>query len=185
MQEWSAQLVEVEAGNADRGIYIVPLRRDVFVANLKIALLSRGEWRVVLRKQALFIPQHYLVERIVKFERNFNLLDAAIAAIFHRAKYKRHFLVQKIGRAAQRHIFNFDLRSVLALRGAEGWMDFLHAAARRRLPPRPQIKSHQYDDHGGGRYHQCEAERSALGPLFACIALLYGAVHFRGRPAQP
>jgi len=44
---------------------------DVLVANLKIALLSRGEWRIVLCEQTLLVAKHHLVERIVKFERDF------------------------------------------------------------------------------------------------------------------
>jgi hypothetical protein len=45
-----ARLIEVEPGHPDRGIHVVPLRGDVFVADLKITLLSRGERSIVLGK---------------------------------------------------------------------------------------------------------------------------------------
>ena len=93
MQGRTTPLIEVEPGNANRRVDIVPLRGDVFVANLKITLLSRRKWSIVLGEQPLFIPQHDLVERIVEFERNFDLLDAAVTTVFHRAKNKSHFLV--------------------------------------------------------------------------------------------
>src|SRR5882762_2028785 len=93
-------LIESEPGDADRRIHVVPLRGDVLVPNLKIALLSRGEGRIVFCEQTLLVAQHHLVERIVKFERDFNLLDAPVATVLERPEHKCYFLVQKIGRAA-------------------------------------------------------------------------------------
>src|SRR5258705_13562407 len=116
----TARLIESEPGDADRRINVVPLSGDVLGPNLKIALLSRGERRIVFCEQTLLVAQHHLVERIVKFERDFNLLDAPVAAVLERPEHKCYFLIQKIGSAAHFRFQKMDLRSVGLFGGAHG-----------------------------------------------------------------
>ena len=52
----------------------------MLIAHLKIALLAWGERRRVGHEQPLLVTQDDLIERIVKFERDLNLLDAPVAA---------------------------------------------------------------------------------------------------------
>src|ERR1700676_5547341 len=90
-------LVQNNPADADRWIHIVPLRGNVLVGNLKISLLSgQHRWRTG-KKQALLIAQNDLIEGIVKFESDFDLLDFTIAAILDRSENIGDFLIQKIG----------------------------------------------------------------------------------------
>ena len=93
-----AWLFECDAGHDDRREYHVPLRGNVFIGDLDVPLLAgkkrRGRWK----KQALLVAQDHLIEGVVKFKRDFNLVDLAVAAVFHRAKHVGDFLVQEMNR---------------------------------------------------------------------------------------
>ena len=58
-------LFQYDCANANRGIHVVPLRRNMFVGNLKIPLLSRQHGLRARKKQALPVAQNDLIERIV------------------------------------------------------------------------------------------------------------------------
>src|SRR6266478_145549 len=95
--------------DADRWIHVVPFRGDMFVRNLKIPLLAGQHWRRTRKKQTLSIAQNDLIERIVKLESNFDLLDLAIAAVLNRSENVSDFLIQKVGCPAHLGIEKMNL----------------------------------------------------------------------------
>ena len=75
------------------------MRGKGFVAELKVALIVRRERDRGGTEEPLLISQHDLIEHVVKFERNLDLLDPARAIVLHGAEDEGHFLVQEVGRA--------------------------------------------------------------------------------------
>ena len=144
------RLIEVESGDADRRIPVVPLRCNVLVADLKIALLSWPERSRGRQKQTLRIAQDHLVEWIVEFERDFNLLDAPIAPVFERTEHKCHFLVQEVGRAAH---FRFEKMNLLGI----GLLGRAHGQRLRHLLSRRARVTAEQD---GGAQQQCHDDQS-------------------------
>ena len=68
----------------------------MLVRDLDVPLLARKKgWRC-WKKQALPIAQNHLVERVVKLNRDFNLLNLAVAGVLDGEKHVRHFLIQEI-----------------------------------------------------------------------------------------
>ncbi len=64
------------------------------------------------KKQALLVAQNHLFEWIVEFNGDFDLVDLAVAVVFHRAKHVSHFLIQKICRAAHLGFEEMNLRGI-------------------------------------------------------------------------
>jgi len=105
-------LLKRDTAHDDLGENIVPLRRNMFVGDLHIPLLAGHKRRSRGKKQALLVAQDDLLERIVKFHGDFNLVNFAVAAVLNRAEYIGYFLVQEIGRAAHLGIEKMNLRGV-------------------------------------------------------------------------
>src|ERR1022692_1284530 len=68
------------------GVNIVPLGGNVFVGNLKISCLPRFHGRSSRQKKALPVAQNNLIEGVMKFEGDFNLLDLAVATVPDRSE---------------------------------------------------------------------------------------------------
>jgi hypothetical protein len=92
----------------------------MFVGNLNVSLLAGHKGRSRREKQALLIAKNHLVKRIVKLNRDFDLVDFFIAAIFHRAENISNFLVQKIRCAAHLRFEKMDLLSISFCLRAKG-----------------------------------------------------------------
>jgi hypothetical protein len=140
------KLFEREACYADGGIDIVPLRGDVFVTDLKIPLLAWEHGRCIRQKQPLFISEHYLIEGIVKFEGNLDLLDLAIARVLDSAEYKRHFLIQEICGAAHLRLEKMNLRCVGVFRRTHGQRFVFLGSGWDCVPANQQRHDHNADE---------------------------------------
>lgn len=123
----------------------------MFVTDLKIPLLAREHRCRIGQKQSLFIAEDNLIEGIMKFEGDLNLLDLPIASVFDGAEYKRHFLIQEICSPAHLRFEKMNLRCVRLFRRAHGQRLIFVGSDRSCVPAIEHRSAHQQcdDDNAG------------------------------------